>query len=150
MENIIKFYMGDNLRMIGHPILLLTGFSTVTYDLFSEYFIFLRQRTSIFYQSFKAHHDPLSLDQDSINLEGLMNQSFNTGKQILSDYICEYLNNNGLPFNIGELNFNRIEVTNLGAIFRQYLTLEQIQLVNINALSPLLRAYFQRADVNNV
>jgi len=67
MENQIKVYEGP-FHMIGVPIVIVTGYSTVTSHLFSEYFTFFRcDRT--FFEMKRFHHFYDNPAPDAVKLD---------------------------------------------------------------------------------
>jgi hypothetical protein len=93
MLNTFKVYQSQYIVGIGMPIIVITGFSTVTNELHSEYFVFLRDNEEFFARmrfhfryNYPAPH-PIEIDGDFMMATALSDSEMALYRHVNNEYI---------------------------------------------------------------
>ncbi len=146
MQNKILVFQGNYIRTLGVPLVILTGYSTVTGHLASEYFIFIRHFRDFFrLRRFRYKYDTPAPHNVEYDVEGMMGLAFQEAQQVLNDFVTDRYNQFGLDARI-EISFNQVNESILTFIFLFRDQQDQIAQLRQDADSPYLRSLFQRWD----
>jgi hypothetical protein len=147
MANIMQVYQGERIRTLGIPMIVVTGYSSVTGELRSEYFVFIRDIADSFtYRRIARKYEtppPHPVFEDT---DGMMNFAFVLAQEALHDSAIQRLTQQQMPIDFATIHFEPVKESVLTMMFLMRDQIDHIDAIRRNGDSPLLRAMFQLWD----
>jgi hypothetical protein len=147
MANVIQVYQGQLIRTLGVPMIIVTGYSSVSGELRSEYFVFIRDvADSFIYQRFARKYETLPPHPVLDDTKGMMNFAFIMAQEALHDFAVQTLSQKQMSTDFAKVSLVPMDDSVLKMMFLMRDQPRHIESIRNNADSPLLRAFFQQWD----